>query len=256
MINDVIKEFVNATEDVRQENAYDSVAGQFDYAAPSDIKKIISATWMPTGTQIEPVSLHEFEARGGYELRQTGVPLYLTLEGVGGAYRYRLFPTPTLTSATTTINDSGGINSSDTSVILTDSSVFRAPASWFKCESEKILFQSNTASTNTLGLLRRGMGGTTAASHADTTAVTQLDWHVVYSRSAAALSGDSDVPEIHPDYHQALVYGVLSMALKTDGRNAEAAVEEGKFMMMLKRASRDAKRRMDSPVSFLLPRYY
>lgn len=256
MINDVLREFVNYTEDILQENAYAVTAYQFDYAAPTDIKKLVRAYWGPSRIPIECVSQEEFEAYGGFMMNSIGVPRYILLEGLNAAWRFRLYPTPSASSISTTLNDSGGISASDTSVILTSVSGLRSPAGWMLCENEKLLYQSLTSSTNTLGLLRRGMGGTTAASHADTTAITQLDLHVLYTKLPTALSADTDSPEIHADYHDALVYGVLAMALKTDGRNAEAAVEEAKFQQEIRRAKRNSKRRQNSSISYLLPSYY
>lgn len=74
-------------------------------------------------------------------------------------------------AATTTINDSGGINSTDTSVTLTSSSSF--PASGFLLIGTEIIqYLTNTTGTNTISDVVRGQFGTTAASHADGASVT------------------------------------------------------------------------------------
>lgn len=241
-INNALTEWVNLTEEIREESAFAMTSGQFDYDAPDSMIRPLYAMWMPTRTPVEVISHNEFLSRGGYTLNQTGPPQWMCVEGVANTgYRLRLFPTPSATSASTTMNDSGGISSSDSSVILTSATSFRSPASWILIESEKILYQS--VSSNTLGILRRGVGGTTAASHADGSTVTQLDLHVVYSRQPTALSSDSDIPEIDTRWHKSLIYKVMAQALVADGRDNEAAAEDMQFEREVNRAKRAIKRK-------------
>ena len=68
------------------------------------------------------------------------------------------------TRASTTMNDSSGINATDTSVTLTDASAFPS-AGYILVGSEIIQYLSK--SSNTLQSLARGSIGTTPASHAD-----------------------------------------------------------------------------------------
>lgn len=75
------------------------------------------------------------------------------------------------TAATTTMNDSGGISASDTSVTLTDASAFPV-AGFVQIGSEIIGFGSK--SSNTLNDLTRGQFSTTAAAHSDGAAVTDF----------------------------------------------------------------------------------
>lgn len=72
-------------------------------------------------------------------------------------------------ASTTTINDSGGINATDTSVTVTSAAGLPA-AGYILVGSEIIQYLSK--STNTLNALARGMIGTTAAAHADGASVT------------------------------------------------------------------------------------
>ena len=254
LINDALEEFVNATEEIRQENAFAVTAKQFDIAAPSDIIKPISAMWMPTQSPIEIVSHHEFLDRGGYNLIESGVPQFMMMEGTSSNYRFRLFPAPASTSATTTILDTGGINSSVTTIGVAAVSGLRLPAGWLLIESEKILYQNY--STLDLTLVRRGMAGTTAASHADLVAVTQLDLHVIYARKAATLSADGDIPEIDARWHKALVYKVLSMALKLEGRVDEAEIEEGLYQKAVTDARRNIRRVQGASPSAISGNFY
>lgn len=215
LINNGIEEWVSNTEELRAENAYSVTANQYDYAAPTDCIRPLFAEWGPTKAPIEVISAQELQDRGGYGLNSVGVPRFLVYDGVGASMRFRLYPAPSSTSATTTILDTGGISSSDTTIGLTAVSGMRSPAGWVGIENEKILYQ-NISSLN-LTLCRRAMGGTTAASHADGTTVTQLDLHVVYLRRPALLSADADVPEIAGN-HLVLVEYALWQALEVGGR--------------------------------------
>ena len=253
LLNEALNEWVTYTEELRQENAYAVTANQFDYAAPTDMIRLLQAWYGPTYIPIEVVSHHELMDTGGYRLTDTGTPLKIIVEGPNAAQRFRLWPAPSATSATTTLNDSGGINSSDTSVILTSASSFRTPAGWISIESEKILYQLITS--NTMSLLRRAMGQTTAASHADGTTATQLDLHVVYSRLPTALSGDSDVPEIDIRFHTRLVTYVLAQALRLDGRLDQAMALDAEWAKNLTEGRR-LVRKIQGAAPSMIRTYY
>ncbi len=240
LLNNALQEWCNRTDELRQENAYDVVSGQFDYAAPTDMNKLLLAIWMPTRTPIEIVNVHELEAVGGYAPTGAGVPQMLVVEGVQGSYRLRLWPAANATSSTTTINDAGGISSSDTTCGITASANLRAPSGWILCQSEKILYQGNAS--NSLTILRRGMGGTTAASHADALTVTQCDLHIVYARQPAALSSDTDIPEINARWHSYLVWHALASAYRLDGRGPEADAAERKWEMCVRQGATAVRR--------------
>lgn len=68
----------------------------------------------------------------------------------------------------TTLNDAGGISTDDTTIVLADGTVF-ANGQTIKIESEYIII--GTISTNTLSGCTRAAFNSTAATHADTTAV-------------------------------------------------------------------------------------
>ena len=65
---------------------------------------------------------------------------------------------------TTTLNDSGGISNSDTTIILTDATGFVASDTILIGEE---LFTIGSVSTNTLSSCTRGVQGSTAAAHSD-----------------------------------------------------------------------------------------
>lgn len=79
----------------------------------------------------------------------------------------------TSTSATTTLNDAGGISSGDTTIVVTDASdAGIVDGSYIRIGSE--IIRVGTVATNTLSSCTRGALGTTAASHADGVDVERL----------------------------------------------------------------------------------
>ena len=84
-------------------------------------------------------------------------------------------------TTTTTMNDSGGINSRDTSVVLTASDSFPS-AGTVLIGTERIQYTGNNTGTETLSGLTRGAFSTTAASHSDGATVTNVEgWDVPFS---------------------------------------------------------------------------
>lgn len=238
LLNQGCQEWQNRTEELRRETALATTVKQFDYAAPTDIIKLISAIWMPTGTEIEVLASTEAMRYGAYGLRHVGTPQYIWQDENNA--RLRIYPAAPETSATTTISDSGGISSSDATIGAAATSSFRSPAGWMDIESEKILYQ-NTSSTQFL-LCRRGMGGTTAATHADSTAITECNLHLIYSYFPAAISTDTDEPAFNERWHRYLNWYALATALKLDGRATDAAVAERKWEQGVAEAKRSVKR--------------
>ena len=248
LLNEALYEWCARTDELKRETAFICTAKQFIYDAPADMIRPLKAHYLKGGdSPLKIVNEHELQDEGGYFLQMNpGIPEYLLLEQkpvastATPAYFLRLFPAPTDTSTATTINDAGGISSSDTTVILTSTSNFRSPAGWVLCESEKFLYQ-NLSSPNLL-LLVRGLGGTTAAAHADTTAITQCDFHLIYTRKATALSSDTQIPEIDEMWHQYLVYYALKEALKLDRRVEAATAAEVIWEAKIREASRIQRR--------------
>ncbi|MEK9208033.1 MAG: hypothetical protein AAB922_06095 [Patescibacteria group bacterium] len=86
-----------------------------------------------------------------------------------------LFPKPSSAASSTTMNDTGGISATDTSVTITSNSGFRATGGFYRfiIESE-VIYATATTTTTFTGLLR-GRENTTAATHADGLTITERD---------------------------------------------------------------------------------
>ena len=238
LLNGAIREWQNRTEELRRENAFTVTARQFDYAAPSDILKLVTAIWMPTGSELEVVAPTELMRLGGYRLRVVGTPALISQDENNG--RIRLYPAPPASSAATAINQGAGIDASVTTIPVDSTTTFSEPGGWALIQSEKVLYQS-LDSTNLL-LCRRAMGGTTAATHADDIAVTQCDLHLIYSYVPAALTADGDSPPFNSRWHEYLNWFVLATALKLDGRMQDAMAAEAKWEASIRQAIRSVKR--------------
>ncbi len=102
----------------------------------------------------------------------------LNMLGLDNAKKFRLLNWPntkvewledTMSPTTTTMNDSGGISDSDVSMIVaTGTGQYFTEGDILKIESELVYVSAR--STDTLTIVR-AFGGSTAASHADTTAI-------------------------------------------------------------------------------------
>lgn len=255
LINDALEKIASLTEEVRRENAFTMTAKQYMVTAPTDVITPKSASWMPVvGGELEVVSHDEFVQKGGYDLRVAGsIPKLLTVEGQQGAYLFRLWPPPGSSSATSTLNGAI-VDPAATSITVTDGTQFRSPSGWVQIDSEKIHYQ-NVSSTQLL-LCRRGVGGTTAATHLTLATVTQCDLHVYYSRRPDALSGDSDVPSINDRWHECLEDYVAWVGYLLDGRPNDAAVFEKLWQRHLHDARASVRRQQGAQPRMILPGGY
>lgn len=136
-----------------------------------------------------------------YQGASFGTPLRAFIETTAKAPTQRLLLWPVPDSADPSSQLNGAINSSVTTMTLDAVSSFRAPGVVL-IESEKILFQMIATSALTLGRCVRGYAGTTAASHADNTAVAQYGLRIRYVRrltalDSASLGSTAEWPDLH-----------------------------------------------------------
>jgi hypothetical protein len=101
------------------------------------------------------------------------VPVGPLNQTVGYGWGTYLFGGRTVAQTTTTMNNAGNMLVGDTSVILTDSSIFPASGK-IRIGSEDMEYTTNTTGTNTISGITRGINGTTAAEHTDGSTVTNI----------------------------------------------------------------------------------
>ena len=241
-LNIAYHEFVNKTEILLREWGFSVTANQYLYGAPSDMIKPGIMMWMQNSrVKLEYKPLNYFADNGGLDLTSTGPARYFTW--YEGDDKFRLWPTPTSTSASTTMNDSGGISSSDSSVILTSAANFR-DRGMILVDNEQMHYYAK--SSNTLQQLVRGVAGTSAASHSDGATLSQSDVHLWYYYQPSDLSSGSDTPEIPAPYHDNLVLGALYHALRSDGRDREATIVFQEWVQNIAYAKGEAQKAQSS----------
>ena len=88
---------------------------------------------------------------------------------------------------TTTMNNSGNMLVGDTSVVLTDSSIFPASGK-IRIGSEDMEYTTNTTGTNTISGITRGINGTSAAEHTDGSTVTDITEYTGWGDASSSSS--------------------------------------------------------------------
>jgi hypothetical protein len=249
-LNIAYREFCTVTEALIREYGFVIVANQILYTLPTDIIKVSMAMWMKSeGYPLYYRPLRYFSDNGLMTLREKSDPLLFTLQDADT--KIRLWPTPSAASASTTMNDAGGISDTDTSVILTSATNFRDQG-MIKIENELIFYYAKSG--NTLNQLVRGYGGTTAATHADGTSVSQVDLHIWYVYHEGTLASTA-TPQVSTPYHDDLVVGALYWAYRQDGRDAEAGELLKEWQQKLAKAKAEYQKRQKDSMIFLSSMY-
>ena len=221
-LNLACEDFTNDVQPVFKEYGYYVTAYKFRYDLPADYIHTRAMMWYYGGQAIEMpyLSPKEFMAAGLLNKRSTtSTPeAYTIMEDdiyVG--------PAPAASGNTSTTYAQVGI--ADTSMQVTNGTKFNAPSGIVLIDSEQIAHQSNTSTaTGTLGLLLRGQGGTTAASHSGCGEVVyRLDLVMTYAASHTTITS-AQSPAFSARYHRLMVEGALAYALRQDGRDDEAGV--------------------------------
>lgn len=234
------QEFCVETRAITREYGLVMVANQFLYTLPTDLIHVYNCMWMPDQSKVEYRPLNRLAEEGYLSLTSKGNPIFFCDDDK--FTKMRLAPTTSAASASTTMNDAGGINTTDTSVILTSAASFRSQGI-IKIEDELILYYAK--SSNTLQQLVRGYGGTTAATHADATTVSQCDLTFHYSYFEGVLASTA-TPAIPSYYHRRLVPGALYHAYLSDGKLDKAQICQLEWQKILAGAKADFKERQSA----------
>lgn len=233
-INDGYADFIGRTKWAERLSCQPAVANQYEYNLPSNTIKVKKIRWEDQ-YRINPKKEFEFDNIVGQANDSTNSrPHIYTL--LPWDLKIRVYPIPSAASPETTMNDSGGISSSDTTVTVTSTTDFPTTGRLI-IESEQILYTGKTSTTFT-GLVR-GDGRTTAASHADGLAVKLGSIQVYNTYMPADMSADTDLPAFNPEYHEALVWYAVNIGQYKRQRFKEGAEAFNQYMDFVKRAERD-----------------
>lgn len=198
-LNQGYRNFIAKTEYLEKIKAYRVIANQYEYDVPSDMMSINQIRWQDKW-DVTWRDLAEFNNYTGMSDSTGDRPVHYRL--YPSTSKFRVYPIPNASSASTTMNDTSGINTTDTSVVLLSSTSFPSRGR-ILIESEQLLYYANASST--LSQLVRGDGGTTAASHADLTAVYYAPMEVYYSYMPPAMVVSSVDCQLPVEYDEALI---------------------------------------------------
>lgn len=162
-------------------------AYQGEYSLPTDILKLKLARFQ-VKYRLEVVDLSKWASITFYTASPTGIPTYASMSPHDKIIR--IYPPPSVSSPTTTLNGEGGIDSSTTTIEVVSTASF-PKSGYILIENEQIRYE-NTNSTNFL-LCRRGDGDTTAAAHSGGTTVTEGRLVLTTAAMPPTLSADGDV---------------------------------------------------------------
>lgn len=130
----------------------------------------------------------------------------------------RIYFWPRFESASLTTTTGASISTTTTTVLCATTGNLRSFGR-VTIDSESIEYTNKNA-TSILGCTR-GVGGTTAATHASAATVTQEDFELTYRRSPDALTATT-APEIPDNYHTDLEYYCLYLLHKSEGNDIKA----------------------------------
>lgn len=234
-INNALEDFVNWTSPMLREYAWYVTAYQQRYSLPTDWMKPKMLHWYQTGKyEIPYMSPKEFQASGYMDKNSSGNPPRAFTIIDQDIY---LGPAPSASSETDTISDTGGITASDTTIGVATGTDFQTNGGIILIESELIAYQR--VSSNNLTLCLRGQGGTTAATHADTTAVKRCDLVATYFHTIPALTADTNSPSIDARWHRLILHRALWQAFLMGGRPDEAQQALQYYETKLREAKRE-----------------
>jgi hypothetical protein len=210
-LNQGYRNFCAQTEYLEKIKAFRMIANQYEYDVPSDMQSIREIRWQDKH-DVDGRDVGDFNRYIGMADQLSDRPLHYKL--FPSTTKIRLYPIPNAASASTTMNDAGGINTSDVTVTLTDASAFPSRGR-ILIENEQILFYAKSG--NTLSQLVRADGGTTAASHADATTVYYAPLEVSYSYMPTAMTtGGSAVDcQLPVEYDEALIAYACAIAFRS-----------------------------------------
>ena len=240
-LNQACEDFVNDVQPMSREYGFYVTAYQFRYDLPTDYIHARAMMWYQQGTaaEIPYLSPQEFKGKGYLDKKiVVSTPQAYTIMD-DDLY---LGPAPSTSSNTSTLSTS--ITALTTSMVLASSDSFHSPAGIVLAESEQIAHQSNNTSTDTLGLLIRGQGGTTAASHLSAITVKRLDLQMTYAFGHTYLTSDTQSPSFSSRYHRLIVLFALHLALKQFGMEDEAANAFEQYNSAKMNAKREFRRQV------------
>ena len=234
-INNALEDWANTVEPLWRQYSWYITAKQFRYDLPTDWLKPKQLHWYQNGEkEIEFLSPKEFQRWGFLDWDRTvsSPQVYTIIDN-----DIYLAPAPSTSGNTDILT--GSLTSSATSTAVVDGTNFHTHGGFVLVGTEQMVHQG--ISTNTLTLLLRGQGGTTAAAHNACDTIYRNDLVATYFYVPAALSADADVPAIDLRHHRTILHHAIASILRATGREEEAALEMQMYEGKKGEAKRDAR---------------
>jgi len=200
---------------LRRMKGYTVSANQDSFATPDDVilPEVVGHLRQIRRT-LRRVTPGEYRQQQSMAQNAVGEPVIWTeIDG-----RIYVWPRYSTASLTTTVNAS--TTAAATSVTMSSTGNLRSYG-MVTVDSEEMEYTAKTSTTITG--VRRGIGGTTAATHVSAATVTQLDFEMIYARHATSLASQVDELEIKEVWHYPLLqYYVMYCAYMAEGSKDKA----------------------------------
>jgi hypothetical protein len=225
--------FVEVLLPLRRTKSFTVAANQESFSLPSDYVILEVAT--VTQSLRHPLKYlipTEFE-RQKTSGRMTGWPQYYTFRDD----KLYIWPFFSIASKTTTVNDT--TTATAASITLASTGNLRDYGRGIIGTQEEIEYTNK--GSNYINGVTRGVGGTTASTHASGITLTQTDLEFHYPRRASALASTS-TPDINPLYHQSGQNYLLYLAETARGNNQKGMQYYDLFQEDLRKAEYNVKK--------------
>ena len=230
-INQGYHDLIGKTGWCERVHALPAVANQYEYSLPSDIIHVKDVWWQEKYKLLRN-DLVDLNNNMGLNPHQTSNRPYIYC-AFPWDKKIRLYAAPSAASAATTVNVGGGISASITTIPAASTTSFPTMGR-IKIENEQILYFAKNATTFLQCV--RGDGYTTAATHADTTAISNCDLGIFITYDPPDLTG-TDAPRIASPWHAALVLYAAHIGLqKADKWNESRQLME-EYLAMVDKAN-------------------
>lgn len=206
-LNQGYRNFCLRTGCLEKVKGFAMTANQFEYTLPTDLLDIIMLRWNDQYF-VRQRDMEEFSRIAAFSDSTSDRPTIYRI--FPNQSKFRVYPIPNTTSATTTLNGAV-VSTSAASITLTSTSSFPTRGRVL-IDSEQILYY-NKSSTQLLQCVR-GDGGTTAATHLDAATVTHLPLTMHYSYIPPAMVVSSVDCELPVEYDEAIIAYATAIAFR------------------------------------------
>lgn len=215
-----------------------TVSARQDRFAYPDELVMLEGVWLLKSIEreLDWVDVEEYRRRVSNVRTDTGQPRIYTLY----EREVRVWPRLSKASDQTTLESASANDAATTTLSVASTGIFKS-AGRAVVGAEEFEYTDKTATTFTG--VRRGTGGTSAASHATGATVKEVDLELWYRRTPASIATGSDSPEIPEVWHEYLIPYMLYLELKALGRNEEADEQLRTYAALENEAKNNVKRR-------------